>query len=807
MILHQLTHDQVSSSFTPATMARAVDYATDGSVSMPELRRLEPDLVEAVAFVQGSGAASYVVHLEIEDVGDGLVVESRCNCPVSYQCKHGAAVALVLGRTFGRPGRPGCATDTDTDIATWAHDLDVLLGDLDELAPAPPDLPGVALAVTFEPSPYRRYTYDPGPRVRLRPLRPGSRQAWVKSGLDWSDVASALARRTFDVPQLTALRDLTECLKARNPYGVVPADPAIDDFGPEVVGLLRRALAAGVTLLPTPPLTDVDLLDGALELVVDATSDEQGTSLTTGLAHDGRLWRGEQVLLWGGPAHSAGLLDGHHLTVAALATRLPAGPARAVRSGEPVQIPAAESVPDHLHRLMRLVPVTSHDDSVVLPEPLVPTLELRVDWASSQSATLTWHWHYGDTPVPGTAHHPLRDASAERALLDRLPQRPDLATRTVTGVDVLHLALLELPTWRACVDVDVVETDAPLFREAEAGPEISFVAAGPDPGRPVEPGATTDWLDLEVEITVEGERVPLPDVLAALTLGQEHLILPSGLFVRTDRPELAGLQDVVRAAAELRERRGDRVRVGAADLGLWAQLADLGSSTPRPPSGSVGRRRCATSRSCRDRSRPASRRPCVATSATASTGWPSCGSTGSAGSSPTTWAWARRSRCSPWWPTPGPRPRLPSSSWRPRASCRRGSPRPLATRRGCGCGRSPPPGLAAGGACGRRPPEPTSSSPATPCCAWSPTTTPPRPGPGSCSTRRTSSRTTSPRRTPRPARSRRPSGWRSPGPRSRTASSSCGRCSPSSPPASTRTHVPSPSTSSDRSRSSATTPR
>ena len=52
-------------------------------------------------------------------------------------------------------------------------------------------------------------------------------------------------------------------------------------------------------------------------------------------------------------------------------------------------------------------------------------------------------------------------------------------------------------------------------------------------------------------ITVEGERVPLAEVLAALTLDHEHLILPSGLFVRTDRPEFAQLYDIVRAAAEL----------------------------------------------------------------------------------------------------------------------------------------------------------------------------------------------------------------------------------------------------------------
>ncbi len=276
----------------------------------------------------------------------------------------------------------------------------------------------------------------------------------------------------------------------------------------------------------------------------------------------------------GRPAHTAGLLADRTLVLGTLGRRLPPGPMHALRSGEPVVVPsAAPGGPDLLRRLMRLLPVTSHDESVTLPEPLVPRLRLRVRWASSQEATLTWHWLYAETEVGASDPHPLRDPAAEAAIVGRLPQAPELPARTVTGVDVLHLALLELPVWRGADDVEVVEVDAPRFRESDESPDIAFVVAEPDSADPPD---HTDWLDLEIAITVEGERVPLPDVLAALTFDLEHVILPSGLFFRTDRPEFARLHDVVRAAAELRERDGERVRVGRSDLGLWAQLADLG---------------------------------------------------------------------------------------------------------------------------------------------------------------------------------------------------------------------------------------
>jgi superfamily II DNA or RNA helicase len=576
MILRLLSRDEVARHFDAGTLSRALPYAADGSVSSPDITTLERDRLEATARVAGSGGSPYVVRLTATLRGDGrLGLRSHCSCPVTYECKHGAALALVLGRTFAPAGSPE---------PSWQELLDGLLDDLDELAPASHDLPGIGLALTYVPPAQRSSHVAGGPRVRLRPLRPGRRQAWVRSGLEWSDVAGAHVRHTYDRDQLAALRDLAEALGLRGSYGYTISDPAIDDFGPNVVALLRRAQDAGVVLVPSEPLTGVTLLDEPFEAVVDAGSDGDGTTLTVGLTvgltsgmpPEHRLWRGEELMVWGEPAHSAGVVAGRTLVLGALASRLPQGAVRALRATDPVVVPPGADADAALRRLARLLPLTSRDGSVELPEPVLPRLQLRVAWASSQEAHLSWRWAYADTLLGPDEPHALRDRPAERSLLHRLPHRPDLAPRTVRGVDVLHLALLELPVWRDAPDVDVVELDAPRFREADEAPEIAFTVPEPDGPDEEAAGGGVDWLDLEVTVTVEGEPVPLADVIAALTLEEEHLILPSGLFVRTDRPELARLHEVVRAAAELRERDGDRVRVGTADLGVWAQLADLG---------------------------------------------------------------------------------------------------------------------------------------------------------------------------------------------------------------------------------------
>ncbi len=595
MILNHLTGDEVARHFDQATLSRATAYAVDGSVSSPEIRLLEAERVEVVAYVTGSAHASYAVRLTARRPGSGsLQLDTTCNCPVGRQCKHGAALALVLSRSFTRErsaAEPG-----------WEDQVAELLDDLGELVPARRDLPGVALSLTYVTAPVRSFYYDSAPRVRIRPLRPGARHPWVKTGMEWSEITAHLTRGAYDHGQLSALRDLAECMAGRTTYGFLHSDPSLEDFGPDVVTLLRRARTAGVTFVTAGGVRDVRILDEPLGLAVDAAATDAGTVLTTGLRHDGRLWRGADVLTWGDPAHSVGLLDEGTLVIAQLTKRLTAGPLRALRHGRPVTVPPSGTTPGHLpeplHRLVRLLPVTSDDDSVSIPVPPAPRLVLRVVWSSSREADVSWHWAYGEASFADAEADPRRDPAAEHDLLARLPHRTDLAPRTVTGVDVLHLALLELPLWRDQDDVEVVEVDAPTFRESEAAPDITFALPGPDArdsrapgdpghlgdlgdlgdlGEPEEPpGGHTDWLDLEVVVTIEGERVLLAEVLAALTLEQEHLILPSGLFVRTDRPEFARLREVVSAAAQLGSPDGDRVRVGRTDLGLWAQLDDLG---------------------------------------------------------------------------------------------------------------------------------------------------------------------------------------------------------------------------------------
>ncbi len=126
-----------------------------------------------------------------------------------------------------------------------------------------------------------------------------------------------------------------------------------------------------------------------------------------------------------------------------------------------------------------------------------------------------------------------------------------------------------LPGLRGQVEVQEVG-EQPHYHELD-GPTVVHFASRQDAG-----DGRTDWLDLEVEVTVDGTPVSLAQVLEALTRGQDRVVLRSGRHLRLDRPELTHLARLVEAAAELRDQPEGGLRVGHHDLGLWDELAEVG---------------------------------------------------------------------------------------------------------------------------------------------------------------------------------------------------------------------------------------
>lgn len=604
--LPDLDEEMVGRSFDAATLARAQSYVAQGRVEDVVVRSDDSDEVVLSAVVQGTEPQPYEVELCAVRGADRWELYSDCTCPVGVRCKHGAALALVVSRQ-----RDGGAAGPD-DGPAWSDRLERVLSELDGGTTGGTTQP-LGLEVSLERpgeggSAHRRapswQVQARRPSLRLRPLGKGARGTWVRRGVGWDDLTKVSYTRTYDPDQLAPLLELAAARRSPHFYG--SGESPLDDFGPGLWAMLERAVATGVQLVGGDEIGSVTLLGRPLSLTAELRSegaagdDSSPAELTVGVWHADRWWSKDELLVVGRRGHGIGLLDEKtgDLVLAPLDRLVPEAVRRLLETPDPLRIPATQGsvfVETHLPRLRRHLPVASTDGSVPLPQEEPPALVLTIAWKGPGTAEVSWDWRYrtGEeerrVALDPSASAAVRRPELERAHLarlelggtaDELLRAEDgtlLGRHEVRGSRLLTLVGEVLPRLREDPLVEVEDVGVqPVHRAAEAEPEIRFELdeKGAGEGR-------VDWLSLRVVIDVDGEEVPLSYLIEALTDTLRHdedlVFLPSGRHLPAAHPALTRLAEAVRAAEELAERQDrDRIEVGAGDLGLWGELAEIG---------------------------------------------------------------------------------------------------------------------------------------------------------------------------------------------------------------------------------------
>ncbi|MGY1615936.1 SNF2-related protein [Geodermatophilus sp. SYSU D00691] len=549
--------------------------------------RVADDARRVSALVQGSGPAPYRTTVVLAD-GSRTGWVGACTCPVGDDCKHAVAVLLTLrGRLPGRPVRRS---------RTWEDEL----ADLVTAADAPGQA-AVPLGLQFdlvahEPGRGRASVGAPGARqrlVQLRPVTPGKRGQWVRTGVSWRQLQYDSVRAGWDPAHLAALRALHATHQAaRNQYySYAPVDVYLHEFGPGLWRLLAEAVADGVALLTADrPARPVVLAAEPATIAVDVRDGGDRTDLAAVLRVDGRAVDPAALSFLGVPPHGATVDgrpdDGPGLVLARLDRPAPPALAGLVARGGAIGIPAGDRdrfLRDWYPGLRRAVPVISADGSVELPETPRPRLAVTARYPGDGSVCVTWAVAYGerafalDEPAaPGSG----RDPAAEQALVGALPAPvgglPELWTperrlaerSELAGVEAMEFTTEVLPALRGDGDVDVtVEGTPPAYRQSTAAPQISFAAR--DTGE-------SDWFDLGISVSVDGQTVPFATLFQALAAGRTRLALISGTWFSLQRPEFEQLRLLIEEARELRDVPGDGVQVSRYAVGLWEQLLGLG---------------------------------------------------------------------------------------------------------------------------------------------------------------------------------------------------------------------------------------
>jgi superfamily II DNA or RNA helicase len=458
----------------------------------------------------------------------------------------------------------------------------------------------------WAPTTLGRPTGSTSTELTARLLQRG-RSGWIR-GLSWSLLSTMQRTGEFRGDEVRLLRELFALHQCAHPvtsyaYGdTTTIDLAAFDSR-QLWGLLDQAAALGLPLVHGRTENGVFGRYDEAELTLDVTHDDaiDGLRVRPVLRVEGADDEVVAVRFIG--------RDGHGVVyVTAAEARGGSSPLRwrprLARMTRPVSPVLQRAAVDHrsltvpatgrarfrdqfVPRLRHQATIVSSDGSFTPPTITGPTLVLRAGYGGEHEVALSWEWAYeiGDTRLRAPLCRPglddgYRDAVAERAVVDalalplgryglRLDGSVPAPPIRLCGMDTVRFTTEVLPLLVGAPGVDVEVVGEPAdYREAG---DSLCIGLSTD-----EVPDQTDWFDLGVSITVEGQEVPFLAVFAALASDESHLLLPDGAFFSLQKPELQALRRLIEEARGLQDAPEGPLRLSRFQASLWDELAQVG---------------------------------------------------------------------------------------------------------------------------------------------------------------------------------------------------------------------------------------
>ncbi len=495
---------------------------------------------------------------------------SRCSCPMQARCKHVAALLLVAREEVGGP------SGTERS-AGWRDFVEAYADPVAERAADAPRRLGLRMIPVTRPVSVLDST--PARRVAVVPTYLGKAGRWVKEAA-WHDVLYNSPVRPWDGDQHRALTALHRQADA----GVLPDMLYLDQFMPTLWAALAQASDAGVAIMQAfDTSAQLELAPAPVPGRLDLQEDGESLRLVAALPG---LPDGEVIPI-GTPAHGVAVVErGGALTLAGLTA--PAGPAldALLRAGE-LHVPAEDVAEFRSQAVPRLARTGQLPDDAQLAAAEAMRLRLTLQ-AGERSLRILAQFRYA-----GGVLHPVtlgwsvagRDRFAERELIERLDPllRPvgllepvgglgwwPREEYEVTGWDLVRLSE-QVPLWRDNDDLELaLEGELPAYEELTDTPLIE-VGAEDSAG-----GEGSDWFDLRVSISVGDEEVPFEPLFAALTRGDERMLLDSGSWFSLAHPSLHRLRALIDEARQIVDREPNALRLSRFHVDLYDELVALG---------------------------------------------------------------------------------------------------------------------------------------------------------------------------------------------------------------------------------------
>ncbi|HEY9312563.1 DEAD/DEAH box helicase [Williamsia sp.] len=580
---HTITPDRLTPIFGANVVERGERYGAESTVR---------DLTWEGGTVQtlsgtcvGPDDTPADVTVRFTAVGDDWSIGSAiCTCPVRMSCKHCVVVLLAASAPDG----------DDRDSPSWESVATSIISE-SEHAPART----LALLVVVEQD---KAAEDPS--VRTRPMAADNTGGWVRTGISWRVLEGPDVHGEFDAAQFRALQHLAQTddgLRSSSPHDQLDLATA----SAAIWTALEDVVSAGVRLISdSSSLADrVEIAKRAvLGLDIGPGDTTAAASLDARLLVDDEPWDlGNSYMLGKPEPHGVFRAGDRVLTLAPFDPVPPKSLLDLAGSKLTAQIPVADAdhfMNDVLPRLQASVPVRVADRLFEPPEITGPTAVLTVsttDVGLRARWTLRYYVNDDRRDIDPTTRSPLSFYRNKRAeddvwqrnidILGAVARSGDsreepteassvrtlLAGADLSGVEAARFRVEVLPR---IIDRDdiVVELTEDLtdYRRSESPAQLGFSA----------PDAQTeanDWFDLQITVTVEGEQVPLGDLIRELSSGATHMLLPSGTYFSLDTPELVRLVELLAEGRALGEFDAGQVKADSFNVTLWEELLELGT--------------------------------------------------------------------------------------------------------------------------------------------------------------------------------------------------------------------------------------
>jgi len=544
------------------------------------------------------------------------IIRTACSCPMVSDCKHVAALYLEaleqylldrepggISRSSGDPGiiaaRAARATHLNSaraanrNSARWSK----LLGGLIDTEKQPQEELQVVLSLHKESG---RWNEETSYKLKVRPrcLNMKTQKANF-SKISWRDYYGS----DFLPLSKSHIAFFRQLHRAVDDYGGPEWKTISDHNANDLWALFKARKNYAVEVFGgSKGQFPVEICDRPLELTFSLEDVTDGLGFKGKMVLDGIEIPVSRCIFFGDPVIFAVVLKSEPLRDWNEETAFDLYPVKSIPkeivelTGDDLIIPAEDLdrfQADFLSKLTRKYTVHNRSRRVTVPETVSPKFLIEVSSSMKNGICVNLAFLYADRKVGIHDKTTVLVKSGERQILRNLEEEELL-------MDKAFPILLDNEIWIGGSLERMVEDSAKMKNRDAAGflnevlpqfmddPRFTVVLADNVPKfvldetppliefSVLENEEDPDWFNLNIGVSIQGERVHFQELFKALSAGEEFLFLEDGRYFPLKSPAFDKLRNLITEAKGLSDHRKDGIGINRFQAGLWEELVKLG---------------------------------------------------------------------------------------------------------------------------------------------------------------------------------------------------------------------------------------